>query len=239
MDFENALRTNIIDAARSLDKGGTRFATFRTSFCNEKLWILTNRGGFLLRRDATPAQGINDIFTNGKKYGFECAVAIVILFYKGVLDTIGAERFNEKFANLHLFSWETDSDLGITSAHVGARYARPGDCLYFRNPEVDPEETEWQGENVILLDDNLYYGHGLGIRDADGIIAALNKHRRVGATQSAYLDDLVVYPDYDSLAQYAPSLSRSRSAPRFPAALTAGAIRSRIGNRRTIGLSYR
>ncbi|MFD0670898.1 protein-glutamine gamma-glutamyltransferase [Cohnella sp. GCM10027633] len=237
MDFENALRSNIIDAAKSMNKGGTRFATFRTSFCNEKLWILTNRGGFLLRNDATPARGINDIFSNGTKYGFECAVAIVILFYKGVLDTIGADKFNELFANLHLFSWDADSDLGITSARVGAQYARPGDCLYFRNPDVNPEKTEWQGENVILLEDGRYYGHGLGIRDADGMIAALNKHRKKDASRSAYLDDTIAYPDYDSLSQYAPpTMSRYSMVSRFPEAIAAGAVRSRIGKRRTIGV---
>ncbi|MFC5529618.1 protein-glutamine gamma-glutamyltransferase [Cohnella yongneupensis] len=235
MDFENALRSNIIDAAKSMSKGGTRFATFRKSFCNPKLWILTNKGGFLLRDEVSPARGVNDIFSNGEKYGFECAVAIVIVFYKGVLDTIGADKFNELFSNLLLFSWDADSDLGITTARVGARYAKPGDCLYFKNPDVNPEKTEWQGENVILLEEGRYYGHGLGIRDADGMIAALNKNRKKDATESAYLDDIVSYPDYDTLAQYAPSnLSRYRADSRFPESLIT--IRSRIGKRRTISV---
>lgn len=235
MDFENALRSNITAAARSMNKGGTRFATFRTSFCNPKLWILTNKGGFRLRSEVSPARGIDDIFSNGEKYGFECAVAIVILFYKGVLDTIGADKFNELFANLLLYSWDADSDLGITSARVNPAYARPGDCLYFKNPDVNPEKTEWQGENVILLEDGRYYGHGLGIRDADGMIAALNKHRKKDATESAFLDDTIAYPDYESLSRHAPpNLSRYSAESRFPEGMIA--VRSRIGNRRTISV---
>src|SRR5262245_39338576 len=36
MNFEPTLRSNIVAAARDMSTGGTRFATFRTSFCNEK-----------------------------------------------------------------------------------------------------------------------------------------------------------------------------------------------------------
>ncbi|RUS46935.1 protein-glutamine gamma-glutamyltransferase [Cohnella sp. AR92] len=233
MNFEDALRSNIVAAAREMSTGGTRFATFRTSFCNKNYWYLTNNGGFHIRDGVSPSKGIRDIFSNGSKYGFECATAVVILFYKGVLDTIGSTKFNELFGRLLLHSWDTDADLGVSSAEVSASYGRPGDCLYFKNPDVNPEKMEWQGENVIMLDQDLYYGHGVGIRSANDIINALNRRRRSGADRSAYLEDLIVYPDYDYLSQFAPSdLRQSYIGLPFPPGLAA--VKARIGGRRTL-----
>lgn len=203
MSFESTLRANILKAARDMNKGGTRFASYRTSKCNPKYWHLTNQGGFLLRDGVTPDAGIRDIFRNGRKYSFECAVAIVILFYKAVLDSLGAEKFNELFPNLLLFSWNSDSDLGITVRMIDSADALPGDALYFKNPAVNPDKMEWQGENVIKLGHDLYYGHGLGIRSAEGMIKALNRHRRANATESAYLENQVAYPNYRYLSQFA------------------------------------
>ncbi|QHW29607.1 protein-glutamine gamma-glutamyltransferase [Paenibacillus rhizovicinus] len=205
MHFEATLRSNIIAAAKDLNSNGVKFATFRKSFCNLDYWILTNKGGFQLRDSATPADGIGDIFSNGKKYGFECATAVIIILYKGVLDSLGADRFNQLFPNLYLYSWEYDSDLGLTTEEAPGASAQPGDVLYFKNPEVNPEKMEWQGENVIKLSDDLYFGHGIGIRSAEGIITSLNKHRVTGATEPAFLMDQFIYPAFDALSQHAPA----------------------------------
>jgi protein-glutamine gamma-glutamyltransferase len=205
MNFEPTLRSNIIAASKDLNSNGAKFATFRKSFCNEDYWILTNKGGFQLRDSASPAVGIGDIFSNGKKYGFECATAVIIIMYKGVLDTLGEVRFNRLFPNLHLYSWEHDSDLGLITEDAPSANAQPGDILYFKNPEVNPEKMEWRGENVIKLSDDLYFGHGIGIKNAEGIIAALNRHRVPEATESAFLEDQFIYPDFSSLSQHAPA----------------------------------
>ncbi|MDF2962118.1 MAG: hypothetical protein K0S39_3853 [Paenibacillus sp.] len=204
MQFEQSLRSNILAAAQDMNIGGTRLATFRTSFCNKDYWVLTNDGGFLLKDGVTPADGIRDIFKNGKKYGFECATAIVIIFYKAVLDTLGSRTFNDLFSNLLLYSWQTDSDLGITTFDGGDSFAQPGDAMYFKNPDVNREKMIWQGENVIKMGDDLYYGHGVGIKPASSIIQTLNRHRKAGATTSAYLKDDVTFPGYENLSRYAP-----------------------------------
>lgn len=47
------------------------------------------------------------------------------------------------------------------------------------------------GENVINLGNGTYYGHGIGITSANGIIRELNRNRRRGATESAFLTDSV------------------------------------------------
>ncbi|NBD22311.1 protein-glutamine gamma-glutamyltransferase [Paenibacillus glycinis] len=232
MYFEPILRSNIIAAAKDMSGNGAEFATFRTAFCNRDYWKLTKNGGFQLRDDVTPADGVGDIFSNAKKYGFECATAIIIIMYKGVLDTLGSARFNQLFPNLYLYSWEADSDLGLTTEDAPSAYARPGDALYFKNPEVNPEKMEWRGENVIKMSDDLYFGHGIGINTADGIIAALNRHRVQGATESAYLVNQLTYPAYRSLSQFAPADMR----PYFNKAERPdpNAVRAIIGVRRYI-----
>lgn len=198
LEFEMKMRTHIVEAAKALYAGGANFATFAGSKCNEEYWIRTENGGFQLRGGVLPSVGINDIFENGHLYGFECAGAIIIILYKAVLDTVGEAVFNAYFQNLFLRDWQYDRDLSLITTY-DKNEAYPGDVLYFKNPEHDPETPEWQGENVVMLDDNLYFGHGIGIESGQDIIAALNRMRTPESTISAYLQDLVVHPDFEYL----------------------------------------
>lgn len=189
----------------------------------------------MLRSGISPAAAIRDIFLNGPNYGFECATAVIILMYKGVLDTLGESEFNRLFPDLLLYSWHSDSDLGMTQDDIESYHSRPGDVLYFKNPEVNPEKREWQGENVIKLDVDLYYGHGIGIKPAREIIAALNRQRRQGATESAYLMDMVIYPDYQYLSQFAPGDIRPNGSAHTSYGMSlSDAIPARIGSQRYI-----
>ncbi|WP_419876137.1 protein-glutamine gamma-glutamyltransferase [Candidatus Pristimantibacillus sp. PTI5] len=198
LEFELKMRTHIVEAAKALYASGVSFATFEGSKCNEQYWTRTENGGFQLRGGVLPSVGINDIFENGHLYGFECAGAIIIILYKAVLDTVGDAVFNAYFKNLFLRSWQYDRDLNLITTY-NKNEAYPGDVLYFKNPEHDPETPEWQGENVIMLDTDLYFGHGIGIESGQEIINALNRMRRENSTISAYLQDLVVHPDFEYL----------------------------------------
>lgn len=219
--FELRLRANIVAAARALNASGVQFATFSKSRCNEAYWERTEDGGFRLRPEATPAAGIRDIYENGHKYAFECAAAVVIVLYKGVLDTIGDADFNRQFANLFLRDWHYDRDLQLVTEQ-NAYESFPGDIRYFKNPDHDPEKPQWQGENVVQLDENLYYGHGFGIQTGEAMIADLNALRRRNATLSAYLTGDVVHPDFTALMMAAGEDMRRPAA-----------VRARIG-----GLTY-
>ncbi len=140
---------------------------------------------------------------NGYKYAFECSTAIVIVLYKAVLDSIEEHEFNRLFADLLLYDWHYDDDLRLIQEQ-GSAGAYSGDILYFKNPDVNPETPEWQGENVVKMGKDLYYGHGIGIQSAQGMIAKLNRHRKPGSHTPAYLTDLVIYPDFLYLSQFAP-----------------------------------
>ena len=84
-------------------------------------------------------------------------------------------------------NWQSlDKDLGIYLLRNPADYI-PGDCRYFKNPDVNPLTPEWQGENAIDLGNGTYYGHGIGIKTAEEIIDALNSRRISEDSVSAYL----------------------------------------------------
>ena len=232
LDFELRLREATLDAARALYGSGVGFETFEHSRCNPEYWRREPNGAFRLRDDRRPADALRDIFENGPSYGFECATAIVIVFYKAVLDCIGDASYDRLFAKTFLFHWNVDRDLGLTTLPA-VRFV-PGDCLYFDNPDVEPSTMQWQGENVIYMGGDLYYGHGIGIQPAHRIVEKLNAHRRPGASRSAYLLPQTTRPDYVRLAQYAPSAAGEDAA--IPSMFPELPFRARIGVSEFYGL---
>ncbi|WP_028594448.1 protein-glutamine gamma-glutamyltransferase [Paenibacillus assamensis] len=198
LHFELKTRASIVEAAKALDASGADFADFDKSRCNEQFWTRMENGGFQLRSDVLPSDGINDIFRNGKRYAFECSMAIVMVLYKGILDILPKQTFNRHFQDIILYGWHYDRDLPLRKIESGLE-VYPGDVQYFKNPDYDPETPEWQGENVVVLADNLYFGHGIGIRTSRGMIDALNKARRPFSYTSAYLMDEVVILEYELL----------------------------------------
>jgi protein-glutamine gamma-glutamyltransferase len=197
LDFELSVRLETIKAAKALHKSGATFTTFKYSFCNPQYWELTSYGGFLLKKGVSPIAAIRDIFYNGKKYAFECATAIVIIFYKALIETLSEQVFNRLFSDILLFDWHYDQDLGIITKpgkdHI------PGDCHYFNNPDFHPYLPQWRGVNVIYLENDLYFGHGIGIKNKKQMIETLNKLRKENAKKSAYLLEQTTRLNYLSL----------------------------------------
>ncbi len=113
------------------------------------------------------------------------------------------------FTNIHLMNWHyLNKDLCIDCYDNVADFI-PGDYLYFKNLNVFTKTPQWQGENVIVLDDNTYYAHGIGIKSAQEIINTLNMFRIENSTESAYLLDAATRPDFKYLAnRYNDYLSR-------------------------------
>lgn len=209
LSFELKLRKNIIVSARAMNQGHAEFEIFANSRCNPQYWHLTNASGFQLRHDVIPSDAIQDIYKNSPLYAFECATATVIIYYHAVLNSMDEHVFNQLFQNLYLYSWHVDPDLGIQSIHTD--HFLPGDVVYFNNPDFDPETYWWRGENAVVLEDGTYFGHGLGIGTAEQIIQALNKMRKPGSNQSAYLINSVIRPSFKQLAKF-PMLPRGYTA---------------------------
>ncbi|MFE5322728.1 protein-glutamine gamma-glutamyltransferase [Paenibacillus sp. NPDC056579] len=227
--FELKMREAIIRAASDLNSGQASFASFKKSRSNEAYWERQENGAFLLRKGVSPSAAVRDIFLNGSAYAFECATAIIIVLYKAVLDVIGDEKFDKLFADLYLYSWNYDRDLKLITDHTGAE-SFGGDILYFKNPEVNPEWIEWQGENAVKMGPDLYYGHGVGIESGTYIIEKLNKLRVPGATKSAYLMDDVTHPDFAYLHKIATSADPLAVVASSRIKAKAGQVVAKIGS---------
>lgn len=180
--FDIQLRENIIQTARKLYDSNVAFAPFQTSKFNPKIWKKI-KYGYLLNPSVQPSDAINDIFLNSHEYAFECSTAIVIIYYKAVLDSISTSFFNTLFQRLLVWDWNYDRDLGIITT-IGRDFI-PGDVVYFYNPDF--AHPVWTGENTVYLGSGLYFGHGIGIETAEGMIQSLNTLRIENASQSAYL----------------------------------------------------
>ncbi|MCZ8514058.1 protein-glutamine gamma-glutamyltransferase [Paenibacillus filicis] len=225
--FELKLRAAIVEAAIDLSRTPVMFASFKSSRCNPRYWKRTDEGGFMLLPGVESSAAIYDIYRNGRLYAFECATAIIIVLYKGVLETIGSASFSRVFGNLYLHSWNHDNDLQLITEY-GKQEAFPGDAQYFKNPDIDPRYPQWQGENVIKLPQGNYYGHGIGIRKADAIIAKLNTFRKAGSKVSARLLDEATYPNFFYIQQAAVS---GPGLPLLPFPPPSRSVVGRIGKR--------
>ncbi len=199
--FELRMRKEIIAASHELYQSGMGFEIFRETRCNPAYWERTGEGGFVLKSGVKPSEAIRDIFKNGSLYGTECATAMVIVYYKALLNIYPEELFNKTFPKIELMNWHRiDRNLQEIGFISQRKDYLPADRRYFANPDVNPLTPQWQGENVIDLDGGLYYGHGLGIYNADTIIRALNENRSEDADESAHLLDAAGRPDFKRLA---------------------------------------
>lgn len=196
--FEIKLRENIIHAAKLMNDSGATFTSFSHSKFNPKYWVKGSQG-YVLKPNVLPSKAIDDIFYNGDMYGFECSTAIVLIYYKAVLDSIDVAAFNRLFRNLLVWNWNYDIDLIIITQR-GTEFI-PGDVVYFANP--DYELPIWLGENAVFLGEGQYFGHGIGIGSSEDMINALNSLRKEGATKSAFMLNQHSRLNFRRLARYA------------------------------------
>jgi protein-glutamine gamma-glutamyltransferase len=199
--FEIRMRREIVNAAIALNGTQLAFTVFRNSRCNPEYWVRMQDGGFALRNDVKPSDAIRDIFLQSSLYGTECATAMVIVYYKALLEIFPEDAFNSTFTNIHLMNWQRiERQLREIGQIRRSNTYLPGDRRYVANPDVNPLTPELQGENVIDLGDGRFYGHGFGIHTVEVFIAGLNANRRQGAERSAYLMDTVSFPNFHILS---------------------------------------
>ncbi|KAA9028554.1 protein-glutamine gamma-glutamyltransferase [Niallia endozanthoxylica] len=207
--FEIKVRKNIIKSAMEMNQGQAEFTIFEYARCNPNYWQLTRTGGFLLRPGVRPAEAILDIYRNSSQYAFECATAIPIIYYHAILNSIGSSLFNRLFQNLYLYSWHTDTDLGIVTFY--SNHFVPGDVVYLNNPDYHRTMPHFKGVNAVVLSDGKFFGHGFNIRTAEEMIQILNEKRKPNSQQSAYLTRLVTRPSFSYLARVTGWQSSSRA----------------------------
>ncbi len=187
--LEINIRKNIMESAKEMNVSQAAFTVFENARCNPTYWNLTSAGGFLLRQGVRPSDAILDIYRNGPLYGFECATAIIIIYYHAILKSIGRSRFDFIFQDIYLYSWHTNP--GLEYHYFNSAHFLPGDVVYFNNLEYHPYAPWYRGLNAVVLDDGTFFGHGFGIMTAEQIIEFLNTQRHPESTQSAYLENLI------------------------------------------------
>lgn len=202
LKFELQLRKEIVYAATALHNSGMSFAIFHQSRCNPIYWERTQAGGFQLKPGSLPSDAISNIYVEGHYYATECATAMMMVCYRALLSVFGVKAFNAVFHHIHLMNWHIRETLLD-------EFGQPdpvtdflcGDRGYFMNPDVDPVTPQWQGENVIVMPDERYYGHGVGIANAQNIVNSLNAYRKKDAVRSAFLMDSVSRLSFKKLAR--------------------------------------
>lgn len=201
LKFELKLRREIINAANALNESDISFKNFRDTICNPDYWTRKDNGGFELKEGVKPSDAIRDIFVNSSMYGTECATAMLIIYYKALLEIFPEDVFNRMFQNIHLMNWHLiEREIREVGLMQEVKDFLPGDRRYFANPDVDPTTPEWQGENVIDMGNGIYYGHGIGKYGAETLIRALNLNRKEDADESAYLMSSAGRPNFKRLA---------------------------------------
>lgn len=197
--FEINLRKSITKAAIDLNNSKFKFEVFKNTRCNPKYWKRTSGGGFLQRRSVKSSDAIKNIYDESHLYGTECATAIVIVYLKAMVDILPEKLFLKLFEDIYLYSWmHLDEDLGIRD-YTNPEVYLPGDCRYFNNPSFNRQTPEWRGENVIYVGNQRYYGHGIGIRNANEIIRMLNSKRMFRSRESSYLMNSAKRPNFSYL----------------------------------------
>ena len=73
-----------------MNRSNVQFAVFATSRGNPHYWNMTSVGGFRLWPGVKPSDAIQDIYTNSSWYAFECATAMIVIYYHAVLNLIGS-----------------------------------------------------------------------------------------------------------------------------------------------------
>lgn len=191
LKFDLDLKNAVVQSAEELNESDVEFKTFYKSKCNSKFWIKNKDGGFLLKENVDSYEAISDIFNNSSKYATECATAMIIVYYRALTKLMHKKVFSNIYSSIELMNWQNiDYKLGVNYYEKVIDFM-PGDCVYFKNPDVNSKTPEWQGENTIYLGENSYYGHGIGIMSGEKIIEKLNKHRKKHSNVSAYMLDSV------------------------------------------------
>lgn len=200
LNFELNMREKIINNCKNLNKSRFSFAVFRKVRLNEDFWIKTKNGGMKSKEDVSTFDAICDILKNSEKYATECATAMVIVYYLSLTEIYTKDKFDELFSGITLMNWHYIHPLLREIGQINRRNDYfLGDRRYFDNPDVNPKTPYWQGENVIMLENDKFYGHGIGIKDSEQIIKHLNNNRIKDSTESAFLMDNCGRPDFEKL----------------------------------------
>ena len=192
----------MVDASEKMNSAGVPFAITTNHKANADFWTVGVGGTLELKPGVKPSEALEDIAQNPSKYGYECATGLVVVYYQAILDLIGPEDFDRIASDLILGPWQMEDSLASlmvnrhpkpgqgTETDLGDHTLVPGNYYYFRNWDVTDEARArgWQGENVIYLGEGRFYGHGIGLGDADMFVGKLSSEMKPGGKTPSLLN---------------------------------------------------
>jgi len=200
--LELEFRTHVVENAEILSKSKLHFSPFKETQFSENYWTKIDvktidpetektilQTGWQPREGKPPSEAISDLFRHPENYSMECQTGVHVLLIKAALDTLGENKFNEKFQNMTLLGrlirckFTEDPEHKRSEYFPGAgivkfgndesikvpldknRKPLPGDWVYFYNPQgrtqaAKSEDYCWYGENAIKMPGEKYYAHG-------------------------------------------------------------------------------
>lgn len=185
----------IVDACYDMAAHPHDFEIIKKTRFSATYWDSKGNGLYKTKAGVRPSLAVRDICDHPKDYGFECATAMVIVYYKAMLSIMGDAQFDKVCANIQIGPWVYDDVLASVYDITGDGDTPGNPTLiagtygYIRNWDVSKiaREGGWQGENVIALGNGIYFGHPFGVETGENIIKYLNTQRIENAKRSASL----------------------------------------------------
>jgi len=199
---ETKVSAAMVTASEKMNGAGVSFQLMKNHKANPDFWNVDSYGTLTLKPGVKASDAMNDMITNGSKYGFECATGLVVVYYQAALDLIGPKDFDRAMSDLRIGPWEFENDLEpmIINSHpnpgkgveteLGDKQLTPGQYYYFRNWDVTDEAKArgWQGENVIYLGEGKFCGHGIGLGQGEDFVRKLSGEMKEGGRTPSLLN---------------------------------------------------
>jgi RHS repeat-associated protein len=147
--LEDRMRKNVVSATRS----------FSASF-GLPVTLLQGSG----------SAEVNQFFSGRTDVQSDCTGAAYLVEAKGLLDTVGAADFDRLSDDGQGYRYNTFPRVARDSA---LSQLKSGDWTYFRNYDDYPTGHAWQGENVIKVGDDQYWGFPKGALSLSAWYSAL------------------------------------------------------------------
>jgi protein-glutamine gamma-glutamyltransferase len=151
----------------------------------------------------TPFQGagsaeVDRFFGSGSVPQCDCTAAAYIVLAKGLLDTIGATDFDALGYRSQAYPIKRRQP--ITTAQM-----KLGDWTYFKNYSdyLQVAGGAWQGENVIKVGSDQYWGHGGGVRSQSDWYSLLQGYynSESGRNRTGPIPGFTGHPDFVDVAR--------------------------------------
>lgn len=153
---------------------------FNSLFFHPDVWT------FKLNAGVRASDAVDDFLANPSAYSMECATVISFIHYAAVREAFRQATgddalFDERFGDMNVgrLGQGVENDMRAARKTIDGP-SRVGDHAYFSNPDVTERARRggWNGENVIVMGEDLFFGHPFGITSGGEIIDHLNAVRR-------------------------------------------------------------